>query len=192
VQLLVWWSIKKIHIAGGHVCRGNVWFLVWRSMIKRFTKNSHCQQPCLRRQCVVFGPAEYYKKIYIPGGHVCRGNVSSLVWWSIIKFAEACAVVGLAEYHKKNYITNDHACRGNVQSLVWQSIIKKLHYWQSHLWRQCAVVGLAEYQINCIPGSHVCGGNVSLLVWQSIIKDFTSPAVMFAEAMCSCWSGRVS
>jgi len=79
-------------------------------------------------------------------GHVCRGNVSSLVWWSIIKFAEACAVIGLAEYHKKNYIT----------------------------------------------GSHVCGGNVSLLVWRSSIKNFTSPAVMFAEAMCSFWSGRVS
>jgi len=56
---------------------------------------------------VVFGLAEYAKKIYIPTSHVCRGNVSSLAWWSIIKeftlllvmFAEACAVIGLTEYH---------------------------------------------------------------------------------------------
>jgi len=70
--------LKKIHIAAG-----NVWFLVWQSMIKEFTKISHCHWPYLQRQCVDFGPAEYDKKIYIPAGHVCRGNVSLLVWQRI-------------------------------------------------------------------------------------------------------------
>jgi hypothetical protein len=75
--------------------------------------------------------------------------------------------IGLAEYHKKI-----------------------LHYWQLYLLRQCAVVGLAEYQKNYIPGGHVCGGNVWSLVRRSIIKKFTSPPVTFAEAICHFWSGR--
>jgi hypothetical protein len=48
-------------------------------------KKLHRRRPCLRRQCVVFGPAEYDKKIYIPAGHVCGGNLSFLVRRSIIK-----------------------------------------------------------------------------------------------------------
>ena len=59
---------------------------------------------------MVFGLAEYDKKIYIPAGHVCRGNMSLLVRRSIIK---------------KIYIPGGHVCRGNVSSLVWWSIIKK-------------------------------------------------------------------
>ena len=66
---------------------------------------------------MVFGPAEYHKKIYIPTGHICRGNLSFLVWqmdhWQSCSQRQ-CAVAGLAEYHKKISITGGHFFRGNV------------------------------------------------------------------------------
>ena len=51
------------YITGGHVCEGNVQWLVWQYDIKNYITRSSCWS----------GGVSY--KIYITSSHVCRGNV---------------------------------------------------------------------------------------------------------------------